>query len=102
MTATNTKKRPVNGHQPKGSAMKNKVSLAGQQNTRVIIVRSPETHDLLNILSQADVASHRLRFSGDPSALGPYFEAIGAFEAAVKALCVSAALPYDVVRKAKN
>ena len=78
---------------------KSKLDLAGQMNTRVLIVRAPETHDLLNMAAAADKAAHRIRFNGNPGALVNFYSALEVLEAAVIELCNAADLPYDVVRR---
>ena len=78
---------------------KSKIDLAGQTNTRVLIVRAPETHDALNLISACDKAAHRIRFNGNPGALVGYYDALDVLEAAVIELCLAADLPYDVVRR---
>jgi len=78
---------------------KSKLDLAAQTNTRVLIVRAPETHDLLNMAAAADKAAHRIRFNGNPGALVNFYSALEVMEAAVIELCKAADLPYDVVRR---
>ena len=81
-----------------------KKSLAGKRkmadrlDTRVIIVRTAEMHDLLNMAGAADKAVKRIRYSGDPAGLIPFYAAMAKLEEEIKSLCKLAELPYDISR----
>lgn len=119
MTATNRKKtdtktippttdrkpaKPTEGSvrgKKKRSSLDQKLRLAQQANTRVIVVRNLLTHDALNIVSMGDIAVHRLQYKGDSDlqVLWRYHEVLDQLEKVTRELCVEAGISYDVERR---
>jgi len=68
--------------------MQNKVGLALKKNTRVILVKNPETHEILDIAKQFDKAKRLINgdAAANPSASSKSAGAMAQFEAAMKSL----------------